>query len=111
MGAAHAFGGLLPTLEAARSHLAPGDRVVAAGWLPVHGHVSTRQECDHDEWSWTGSLARWALDHPDDPDAAQALGAVETHRREWLHGYRGTLGFLTLLLRPTAPGQAWTGTS
>ncbi|MBF9073727.1 SAM-dependent methyltransferase [Streptacidiphilus fuscans] len=133
-GATHAFGGLLPTLAAARKHLAPGgrvligdgfwegepspeavamlgdfadlattvDRVVADGWTPVHGHVSTRRELDHYEWSWTGSLASWALDHPADPDSADALAASTTHRDEWLKVYRDCFGFVCLVLRPTS---------
>ncbi|PPF53881.1 SAM-dependent methyltransferase [Clavibacter michiganensis] len=72
--------------------------VAAAGWLPITGHVSTLREWDDYEWSWTGALARWALEHPDDPDRAQVLSASVEHRRVWLEGYRGTLGFLTMLL-------------
>ncbi|MEU5344381.1 class I SAM-dependent methyltransferase [Streptomyces sp. NPDC020766] len=136
IGSAHAFGGLLPTLEAAARHLSPGgsvllgecfwerepdratldsgftpdeyddlattvDRVMADGWIPVHGHVSTLQEWDDYEWSWTGALSRWALDHPEHSDNGQALEAAAAHRTAWLHGYRGTLGFVTLLLRRT----------
>ncbi|MDT0609252.1 SAM-dependent methyltransferase [Streptomyces lancefieldiae] len=77
------------------------DRVVADGWTPVGGHVSSRRELDDYEWAWTGSLASWALDHPDDPDSAQALGAATTHRDQWLRVYRDVLGFLCLVLRPT----------
>ncbi|MFV8132625.1 SAM-dependent methyltransferase [Streptomyces syringium] len=131
VGSTHAFGGLLPTLAAARKHLAPGgrvlvgdgfwerepsqeavemlgefddlattvDRVIADGWTPVQGHVSTRQELDAYEWAWTGSLSAWALDHPDDPGSAQALAAATTHRSEWLRVYRDTLGFVCLVLR------------
>ncbi|MFH8746441.1 SAM-dependent methyltransferase [Streptomyces rimosus] len=133
VGAAHAFGGLLPTLAAAREHLAPGgrvlvgdgfwdrtpspeavemlgdfadlpttlERVAADGWTPVHGHISTRRELDAYEWSWTGSLAAWALDHPDGPDRAEALAVAEAHRTEWLRGYRDSWGFLSLVLRRT----------
>ncbi|KIZ15858.1 SAM-dependent methyltransferase [Streptomyces natalensis] len=132
-GAAHAFGGLLPTLAAARRHLAPGgrvligdgfwehppsqeavemlgnftdlattvDRVVADGWTPVGGHVSTRQELDDYEWACWGSLAAWALDHPDHPDSAQALETATVRRAEWLRAYRDTWGFVSLVLRPT----------
>ncbi|MDK1476475.1 class I SAM-dependent methyltransferase [Streptomyces sp. 549] len=138
IGASHAFGGLLPTLDAARAHLAPGgqvlvgegfwerppgentlrggftadefasladtvDAVSASGWTPVHGHVSTPAEWDAYEWHWVGTLAAWALDHPGDPDSAAAARFARTHRDTWLHGYRGELGFTTLLLRPT-PG-------
>ncbi|MFD7667536.1 SAM-dependent methyltransferase [Streptomyces sp. NPDC059788] len=133
VGAAHALGGLLPTLAAARRHLAPGgrvlvgdgfwertptreavemlgdfadlpttlERVAADGWTPVHGHVSTRRELDAYEWSWTGSLASWALDRPDGPDRAEALAVAEAHRTEWLRVYRDSWGFLSLVLRRT----------
>ncbi|SHL35067.1 SAM-dependent methyltransferase [Streptomyces yunnanensis] len=136
-GATHAFGGLLPTLAAARKHLAPGgrvlvgegfwdrppspeavemlgnftdlattvDRVVADGWTPVDGHVSTRRELDDYEWACWGSLAAWALDHPADVDSAHALETATTRRSEWLRGYRDTWGFVSLVLRPT-PGRA-----
>jgi SAM-dependent methyltransferase len=75
------------------------ERVAADGWTPVYGHVSTAQEWDDYELSWTGSLAEWALDHPDHPGAAAAREAADRHRAAWLRGYRGTLGFLTCLLR------------
>ncbi|MCC5477500.1 SAM-dependent methyltransferase [Streptomyces barringtoniae] len=136
-GAAHAFGGLLPTLAAARSHLAPGgrvligdgfwerppsreavemlgdftdlattmDRVAAAGWTPVDGHISTRQELDDYEWACWGALAAWALDHPDDPDSAQVPETATARRTEWLRVYRDSFGFLSLVLRRT-PGSA-----
>ncbi|MFJ8013485.1 SAM-dependent methyltransferase [Streptomyces sp. NPDC096339] len=133
VGATHAFGGLLPTLAAAREHLAPGGRVligesfwdrapspaavemfgdladlattvdlvVADGWTPVHGHVSTRAELDAYEWACWGSLASWALDHPADPASAQVLEAATDARSQWLHGYRDSFGFLCLVLRRT----------
>jgi hypothetical protein len=74
------------------------DSVVADGWTAVYGHVSTLAEWDDDEWSWIGSLAQWALDHPDDQDHEQALQVSAAHRRSWLNGYRGVLGFVVLLL-------------
>lgn len=136
IGATHAFGGLAGTLDAVRSHLRPGGRVLlgegfwdgeptqqamsalgaepgelsdlvglveaarAAGYEPGYGHVSSAEEWDDYEWSWTGTLSRWALDHPDDPDSTHASQAAAEHRAQWLDGYRGTLGFVTLLLRP-----------
>ncbi|WP_103529767.1 cyclopropane-fatty-acyl-phospholipid synthase family protein [Streptomyces sp. SM12] len=139
VGATHAFGGLLPSLEAAAAHLAPGGtvllgegfwerppgpdalrvlgcdadayddlagtvrRVTDAGWTPVYGHVSTAAEWDDYEWSWTGSLARWALEHPGHPEAPGAAALAADHRTGWLTGYRGTLGFVTLALRRTPP--------
>jgi cyclopropane fatty-acyl-phospholipid synthase-like methyltransferase len=133
VGASHAFGGLLPTLTAARRHLGPGghvivgngfwehppgraavetlgdlddlptlvDEIASDGWMPVYGHVSTREELDEYEWSWTGALAGWALDHPDHPDAAQAYETATTHRTQWLRGYRDAFGFVCLVLRRT----------
>ncbi|MGP3989991.1 SAM-dependent methyltransferase [Streptomyces sp. 3N207] len=133
VGATHAFGGLLPTLDAARKQLAPGgtvlvgdaywerepspwaretlgeyedlagtvEKVTADGWTPVYAHLSTRHELDDYEWNWTGSLSRWALDHPEHPDSAEALRAATQHRDEWLHDYRESFGFVCLLLRRT----------
>lgn len=75
------------------------DRVTGDGWTPVYGHISTRGELDDYEWSWTGSLASWALDHPGDPDSAEALVVASTHRDEWLGTYRSAFGFVTLVLR------------
>ncbi|MGK5531241.1 SAM-dependent methyltransferase [Streptomyces sp. URMC 129] len=75
------------------------DRVVDAGWAPVHGHISSLAEWDAYEWRWTGSLTRWALDRPGHPDAPAARETVTAHRAAWLRGYRGVLGFVTLVLR------------
>ncbi|MCX5409601.1 class I SAM-dependent methyltransferase [Streptomyces sp. NBC_00335] len=130
VGATHAFGGLLPTLAAAREHLAPSgrvligegfwdrspspeavemfgdladlattvDQVVADGWTPVHGHVSTRRELDDYEWACWGSLASWAVDHPADPDSAHVLATATDRRTEWLRTYRDSWGFVSLVL-------------
>ena len=136
VGAAHAYGGLLPTLQGVRPHVAGGgtivigdgfweraptdevlaigferdefadlpttlDRVVDAGWSPTYGHVSTAAEWDDYEWSWSGSLTEWALDEAAAADATEALAVAARHRNEWLRGYRGVLGFVTLVLRRT----------
>ncbi|MCV2491745.1 class I SAM-dependent methyltransferase [Geodermatophilus sp. YIM 151500] len=71
------------------------------GYEPGHGHVSSAAEWDDYEWSWTGALTEWALTEagPDDRDAA--LAAARAHRHEWLTGYRGQLGFLTVVLHDT----------
>ncbi|MGY0486153.1 SAM-dependent methyltransferase [Streptomyces sp. WG-D5] len=135
VGAAHAFGGLLPTLDAARAHLAPGgrvligdgywesapspaavnvlgdfadlpttlDRIAEAGWTPVAAHLSTRHELDAYEWTWLGSVANWALDHPDHPDATDLLDLTAQRRTEWLRDYRPSFGFACLVLRRTRP--------
>ncbi|TXS48124.1 SAM-dependent methyltransferase [Streptomyces sp. t39] len=77
------------------------DLVTADGWAPVHGHISTRQELDAYEWAWTGALTSWALDHAQEPDAAQALAVAAGHRDGWLRVYRDAWGFVCLVLRPS----------
>jgi hypothetical protein len=78
------------------------ERAERAGWTPVYGHVSTDDEWDDYEWSWTGSLTRWALEHPEQEGREGARRAAAEHRTEWLRGYRGILGFVCLLLARTA---------
>lgn len=138
IGATHAFGGLGPTLDAVRSHLRPGGRVLlgegywegtptqtaldalgaepgelpgiaglvaeatARGFEPGYGHLSTTAEWDHYEWSWTGSLTEWALTEAPDGDREEALALAREHRRQWLEGYRGQLGFATIVLHDAA---------
>jgi SAM-dependent methyltransferase len=70
----------------------------AAGYEPGYGHVSSAGEWDDYEWSWTGSLTEWALTEATGADRDSALSMAGTHREEWLTGYRGQLGFLTLVL-------------
>jgi SAM-dependent methyltransferase len=90
VGGPAGFPDLAGLSEAAQKH----------GFEPIGGHVSTREEWDDYEWSWTGSLTEWALRRPaGDPDREQALDAARTHRDEWLRGYRGQLGFATLVLQ------------
>lgn len=83
----------LPGLAALVRH------VVDEGFEVVAGHVSTLEEWDDYEWSWTGSLTRWALGQASvSPARAEALAAARSHRDAWLHGYRKELGFVTLVL-------------
>jgi hypothetical protein len=67
--------------------------VEAAGWAVEHVQVSSDAEWDDYEWSWVSSLRRWAREHPDDPDAADAASFADRHLGQWLDGYRGVLGF------------------
>lgn len=75
------------------------DVAAKAGWVPVYAHVSDAAEWDDYEWSWTGSLSGWALDNPGHPDVAEVLAVARDHRNGWLQGYRGVLGFVTVVLR------------
>ncbi|GAA1258850.1 class I SAM-dependent methyltransferase [Sphaerisporangium rubeum] len=74
------------------------ETVEAHGWLTVYAHTSTLAEWDDYEWSWTGTLARWGAGRPG-PDGDQAVAVAKEHRDLWLTGYRGLLGFVTLLVR------------
>ena len=74
------------------------ETVHAAGYEPGYGHVSSAEEWDDYEWSWTGSLTEWALTEATGADRESALAMAGTHREEWLDGYRGQLGFLTVVL-------------
>ena len=72
------------------------------GFEVGYAHVSSAPEWDDYEWSWTGSLVAWARrDAPSDADREQALAAARTHRRQWIEGYRGELGFVTAVLHDT----------
>ena len=71
--------------------------VESCGWAPLHVHTSTLSEWDDYEWSWVSTLSGWARQHPDDPDAADAAALAQQHRDGWLGGYRGTLGFATIV--------------
>ncbi|WP_222194941.1 SAM-dependent methyltransferase [Modestobacter italicus] len=75
------------------------ERVQAAGWEPGYGHVSSLAEWDAYEFSWTGSLASWALhDAPTEEERTEALTIARAHRSAWLRGWRRHLGFVTLVL-------------
>lgn len=68
------------------------------GFEPSYGHLSTSAEWDEYEWSWTGSLTQWALTEAPPAQRHEALRIAEEHRTEWLEGYRGELGFATVVL-------------
>jgi SAM-dependent methyltransferase len=74
------------------------ERARAAGFEPGYGHLSTAPEWDHYEWCWTGALTEWALTEAAEEDRGPALDLAREHRRQFLAGYRGELGFATLVL-------------
>jgi len=81
-------------------------QVEQASFEPGYGHVSTVAEWDDYEWSWTAFLVDWALrEAPTDADREQALAVAREHRQQWLSGYRGVLGFATLVLHDLTPLQ------
>lgn len=83
------------------------ERVRQHGYEPSFGHVSTVEEWDDYEWSWTGSLIQWALSEaPTERAREEALSAAREHRDAWVHGYRRQLGFATLVLHDVAARPA-----
>ena len=75
------------------------DRARAHGFEPGYGHVSSLEEWDDYEFSWTGSLVAWALRDADTAeDREQALAAAREHREAWVRGWRRHLGFATVVL-------------
>lgn len=77
------------------------DTVERHGFETGYGHISTLEEWDDYEWSWTGSLVEWALQDTPAPSASERQEALELangHRNAWLGGYRQELGFATIVL-------------
>ena len=86
---ADAFPDLAGLVETIREH----------GFEPSYGYNSTLAEWDDYQFSWTGSVVDWALrEARTTEDREQALAAAREHRRDWLGGSRGHLGFATLVL-------------
>ena len=77
--------------------------ITESGFEIVDGHVSTAEEWDDYEWSWTGTLMEYALGgEGTDADRTQAWSAAREHRSAWLEGYRGVLGFVTFVVVRTS---------
>ncbi len=98
-----------PTPAALRSFDAsPGDHPAVAelvdlavelGFRPRAVGTASLQEWDAFESGYSWGFERWLRDHSDaDPDAEEVRGMATDHRRRWLHGYRGVLGFAYLTL-------------
>lgn len=82
------------------------DRLRASGFEPGHGHVSTLEEWDDYELSWTGSLVAWAMHGAGTrEDREAALTAAREHREAWVRGWRRQLGFATLVLHDLQPAE------
>lgn len=71
---------------------------VECGFRPLHVTVADEREWDVFESSWCAGGERWALAHPVHPLRDAVLARVDEHRRGWLRGYRGVLGFAYLVL-------------
>ena len=91
-----AFGG-------SASELAPLEATLgaaaASGWTLAAHHVSTQAEWDDYELAYAATVRTWLGAHPDDPDAPAFRARIETWSAAYDRWGRGTMGFVTLLLR------------
>ena len=99
----------LEALQASADDFTTAARLLDAGrnqgFEPSYGHISTLAEWDEYEWSWTGSLTQWALAEAATPDQRrEVLRIAAEHRTAWLDGYRGQLGFATVVFHDVADG-------
>ncbi len=74
------------------------DQAMAAGFRVLGLATANQDEWDSFESRFCAGRERWLLAHPDDPRTETVRAAVDQHRRRWLHGYRGYLGFAYLTL-------------
>jgi len=74
------------------------DLAIATGFRVLAVSVANTDEWDAFESRWCAGRERWLLDFPNDEKAAAVREQVDQHRRAWLHGYRGYLGFAYLVL-------------
>ena len=74
------------------------DLAMESGFRVLAVSVASLDEWDDFESRWCAGRERWLLDHPGHPDAGEVRRVVDQHRRAWLHGYRGVLGFAYLTL-------------
>ena len=74
------------------------DAMVGAVFAPLYWHVISQAEWDDYESMWSGSVEKFAIDHPDDADAPALVDLARRHRDSYLKGYRGSLGYVTCIL-------------
>jgi cyclopropane fatty-acyl-phospholipid synthase-like methyltransferase len=74
------------------------DACVERGFRVLWQSTASLDEWEAFESGYCSGPERWLLAHPNDPAAADMRAEVDGHRRGWLHGYRGILGFAYLTL-------------
>jgi SAM-dependent methyltransferase len=91
------------TADQLDSHSANVETGAAMGLTPMLALASNADEWDAYETLHWYSAARYASEHPDDPDLPELLRRVERARHEYLTWGRATLGWaLYLFRRPVA---------
>lgn len=74
-------------------------RAEALGLRPMWSVISTRDEWDEYEWTYSFSIETYAADHPEDPDCQPMLDHIRAWRRAQMKWGRDTLGFGLYLFR------------
>ncbi len=75
------------------------DMAVDVGFRVWHAGEASTDEWDEFESGYARGWERWLQANPDDVEATDVRDRADTHRRRYLHGYRGTLGMAYLVLR------------
>jgi len=79
------------------------DLAIAAGYRPLFVETANRDEWERFESGHLADWERWLHRYGDEPEAAEIRAKADTHRNQWLRGYRHLLGFAYLTLgRPLA---------
>ena len=74
-------------------------RAEALGLIPWWCVISSRDEWDEYEWSYSRSVEAYAEEHPEDPDVKPMLDHIRAFRRAQMKWGRDTLGFGLYLFR------------
>lgn len=76
--------------------------IAAAGLETLHAWISTQEEWDTYEDTYSANIERYVADHPDDPDSEAMLARIRPWREAYLKWGRGTMGFAVYVLRRPA---------
>jgi len=91
-----AFGGSADELAPLEATLGAA---AGSGWTLAAHHVSTPAEWDDYELAYAATMRAWLGADPDDPDAPAFRARIETWSAAYDRWGRGTMGFVTMLLR------------
>jgi SAM-dependent methyltransferase len=70
----------------------------AAGWRTIHMSTADQQEWDDFESTSRAGRQEWLLANSTDPRAAEVRDWLDTREDQYMHAYRGILGFAYLIL-------------
>jgi cyclopropane fatty-acyl-phospholipid synthase-like methyltransferase len=70
----------------------------AEGWRVIHMSTAGQREWDDFESTFRAGRQEWLIAHGDDSRAAEVRDWLDSREREYVHVYRGVLGFAYLVL-------------